>query len=189
MSALLHSFLLVAVAEIGDKTQLLSILLAARFRCFWPIIAGILVATLINHGLTAWAGSALGDQLHPHWLQLGVSLFFIGIGLWVLVPDDAPKEDALRTFGAFTTSLITFFLAEMGDKTQLATLTLAAEYADTLMVIIGTTLGMLAANIPAIFFGEKLLEKLPLGAIRYTACAMFFAYGSWGLWQYFNGQL
>ena len=185
MNALLSSFSIVAIAEIGDKTQLLSILLAARFRVFWPILAGVFIATLLNHALVAWLGSTLGSALDPQTLTLGVSLLFIAIAFWALIPDNAPDTAHSGTANAFTASLIAFFIAEMGDKTQLATLTLGAQYSQTWVVILGTTLGMLAANAPAIWFGESLLKKIPLKAVRIIACVMFLAFGMMGLLRYY----
>lgn len=185
MSALVQSFTLVAVAEIGDKTQLLSILLAARYQKFWPIIAGILVATLINHAAVAWAGNAMGNWLDPQTLNLGASLLFIVIGLWTLIPDEAPTEN-FKSGSAFLASIVAFFLAEMGDKTQLATLTLGAEYSAMGMVILGTTLGMLAANIPAVLCGETIVSRWPLKTIRIIACLLFIGFGIYGLYSYFT---
>ncbi len=188
MTALIQSFSMVAIAEIGDKTQLLSILLAARFRVFWPIIAGVFIATIINHGLVAWLGSYTSELVNAHWLSLVVSLLFIAVGLWTLLPDTAPEDSHIRNENAFIASCIAFFIAEMGDKTQLATLTLGAQYSETTMVIIGTTLGMLAANIPAILFGENLLKKIPLRTIRITACIIFLAFGITGLTSWYFGK-
>lgn len=176
MNDILQAFSMVAIAEIGDKTQLLSIILAARYQRFWPIIAGIFVATLVNHAFVAWAGSALGGMIDHYWLNIGVGALFIGIGLWALIPDDAPEGDANPKYGAFVASTIAFFIAEMGDKTQLATLTLGASM-DLFSVIIGTTVGMLAANIPAVLFGETIISKLPLRAIRIGTCVMFVGVG------------
>ncbi len=183
-SILLQSFSLVALAEIGDKTQLLSILLAARYGKFWPILAGVFVATLLNHALVAWAGSHAGNLLNPDVITLIASLLFIAIGLWVLIPD---KEPDIRhaTRGAFMASAIAFFFAEMGDKTQIATLTLGARYEETMQIIIGTTLGMLAANAPAIWFGDTLMKRIPLKAARITACVMFIGFGLAGLLSWY----
>lgn len=167
---------MVAIAEIGDKTQLLSIILAARYQRFWPIICGIFVATLVNHAIVAWAGSALGGMIDHYWLNIGVGVLFVGIGLWALIPDDAPDGQPDTKYGAFIACTIAFFLAEMGDKTQLATLTLGASM-DVVSVIIGTTLGMLAANIPAVLFGEAIISKLPLRAVRIATCVMFVCVG------------
>lgn len=186
MDALIQSFSMVAIAEIGDKTQLLSILLAARFRRFWPILLGILAATTANHALVAWLGSEIGGLLEAKWLQLTTALLFIAVGIWTLIPDDAPEVKEAGLHGAFVTSCVLFFMAEMGDKTQLATLTLGARYASTMQVIFGTTLGMLAANIPALLFGEAVLRKIPLRVVHAIACLIFMAFGAAGLWEWYK---
>lgn len=185
MDALVSSFSMVTLAEIGDKTQLLSIILAVRFRSFWPIFFGVLTATLLNHAMVAWLGAQGSDLLSPYWLEFSIALLFIAVGIWALIPDKEPTISA-PTGGAFITSCIAFFLAEMGDKTQLATLTLGARYVETWQVIIGTTLGMLAANAPAILFGEQLLRKIPMQLVRIIACAMFLAFGTLGLLKWMN---
>lgn len=180
--AFLESFTLVAVAELGDKTQLLSMLLAAQFRKFWPIVWGILVATLINHALTALAGNALASWVESQWLTLGVSILFIAMGIWVLIPDASPIAKTNSTRGAFITSTIAFFVAELGDKTQLATFTLGAKYLDaTMMVIFGTTIAMMLVNIPAVLLGEKILERLPMKTIRAIASVIFLSLGAKGM--------
>lgn len=181
MDALIHSFSLVTLAEIGDKTQLLSILLAARYRTFWPIIAGVFCATLLNHALVTWMGYAMGSLVETRWVTLVTSLLFIAVGLWTLIPDHAPETSATKGKGAFMASCIAFFLAEMGDKTQLATFTLGAQYTQTMQVIVGSTLGMLAANVPAVLLGDKLLQRIPLRAVRILACVMFLGFGLAGL--------
>lgn len=178
MSVFFQSFSLVAIAEIGDKTQLLSFLLAARFKSFFPICLGILVATLANHGLAAYAGSMLLHVISLAWLEKITAVLFILIGLWVLVPDKEPEmAHKEEKFGAFITTVIAFFLAEMGDKTQFATVTLGAAYHDALMVTIGTTAGMLAANIPAVLMGDKLLAIIPLKTVRIVASGLFIMAG------------
>jgi putative Ca2+/H+ antiporter (TMEM165/GDT1 family) len=186
MSAFLESSVLVAIAETGDKTQLLSILLAAHYRRAWPIIAGILVATLINHAVTAFVGQALADVVTGNTLQLGVAVLFLLVGVWVLVPDAAPDGPPALRGSIFLTSLVAFFLAEIGDKTQLATLTLGAQHPETLQVILGTTAGMLVANVPAVLVGEALLRRVPLGVIRGVASVLFLAMGGLGLARYFG---
>lgn len=187
MEPLIQSFSLVAIAEIGDKTQLLSVLLAARFRVFWPILAGVFAATLANHALVASLGNYMGNAVDSGWLSLGVSLLFILIGLWALVPDKHPELKTAATHGAFLASTIAFFIAEMGDKTQLATLTLGARYSETWQVILGTTLGMLAANAPTILCGETLLAKIPLRTVRAIACILFLLFGAVGLANWYRG--
>ena len=180
MEAFLTSTLLVALAEIGDKTQLLSFVLAARLRRPVAIIAGIFVATLANHGLAGWAGAWVATFFSPETLRWMVGIAFIVFGLWTLKPDELGDDEAPQAghASAFMTTLVAFFLAEMGDKTQFATIALAARYAESLLWVIGgTTLGMMAANAPAVLIGEKLAHKLPLKAIRWTAAAVFAATG------------
>ena len=178
MEAFLTSAVLVALAEIGDKTQLLSFVLAARLKKPLPIIAGIFVATIANHALAGAAGSWIAHWIPSHWLPWITGGVFIAFGLWTLHPDsldDAPKE---HRAGVFATTLIAFFLAEMGDKTQLATVALGAQFSGSLVwVVVGTTLGMMLANVPAVLIGHKLAERLPLKLIRYIAAAMFIATG------------
>lgn len=178
MEALISSFSLVAVAEIGDKTQLLSILLAARFRCFWPLMWGILAATIVNHAGAAWVGRLLANVTSANWVEMGTGVLFVILGAWLIIPDEEPEEEANKgDSGAFLTAVITFFLAEMGDKTQFATITLGAQYASTLLVTLGTTLGMMAANIPALLFGEKIMERIPMAMMRTIASGLFITYG------------
>ncbi|MBI1275089.1 UPF0016 domain-containing protein [bacterium] len=185
MDVVLHCFAWIALAEMGDKTQLLSIMLAARYRTFWPILIGVLIATLVNHGVTSWLGIWLSELVAGGWLGLITGVLFIAVGLWTLLPDDAPDESKHHTsYGAFFASLVAFFFAEIGDKTQLATLTLAADYQNIWLVTVGTTLGMLAANIPAILLGDTLLAKLPLKALRYATCALFAATGLWQIYSW-----
>jgi Ca2+/H+ antiporter, TMEM165/GDT1 family len=179
MDALFSSFSAVAIAEIGDKTQLLSLFLAARFRAKGAIVAGILVATLLNHAASAWLGVWLARFIAPEigpWL-LGGS--FIVVGLWLLIPDkDDSNETRVLKYGAFAASCILFFLAEIGDKTQIATVILAATFDDTVwMVVWGTTLGMLAANVPVVYAGSWLLQKVSLDWARRIACAVFVLLG------------
>lgn len=183
--ALFYSTTLVTFAEIGDKTQLLSIILAARFRKFWPILFGILIATLFNHALAAFLGSFVAGFANLFWVNLIASLAFIAIGFWILIPDDEPTNDAAPKYGAFITSLIAFFIAEMGDKTQIATITLGANWHPLWQVITGTTLGMMIANIPALLFGEKILTKIPMKTVRIICCLLFVGFGLLGLWQLF----
>ena len=171
------STVLVALAEIGDKTQLLSFVLAARLRKPWPIIWGILVATLANHALAGSLGVWLAHLLPDGWLAWIVGLTFIGFGLWALWPDKLDEEPAIHPAGAFVTTTVAFFLAEMGDKTQLATVALGARFESLVAVVIGTTLGMMIANVPAVFIGEALAKKFPLGAMRFVAAALFIVTG------------
>ena len=178
MHALLVSTGLVALAEIGDKTQLLTLMLAARFQRPWPIIAGILAATLANHAAAGLAGTLLGEMLSGEWLRWIVGLSFLATAIWALFPDRLDADDsAVSRGGAFVTTLIVFFLAEIGDKTQIATISLAARFEQFYAVVIGTTLGMMIANIPAVILGDRLAGRLPLRAIRYTAAFVFAALG------------
>lgn len=175
MEAFLASTLLVALAEIGDKTQLLSFVLAARLRRPWAIVAGILVATLANHALAGWVGTWIGSFFSPEALRWVTGIVFIAFGLWTLKPDELDEDEAPKAShaGAFVTTTIAFFLAEMGDKTQFATIALAARFDSLVWVVAGTTLGMMAANVPAVLIGEKLAKKLPLTQIRWAAAAVF----------------
>ena len=179
LDALLVSTGTVALAEIGDKTQLLALLLAARFRKPWPIIAGILVATLLNHAMAAWVGQLAASWLTPQALRWIVAASFIGIALWTLKPDTLDDDEILPARGAFIATVIAFFIAEMGDKTQVATVLLAAKYPSLLQVIAGTTIGMLLANVPVVALGSRFAAKLPLKAARITAACVFLALGLW----------
>jgi putative Ca2+/H+ antiporter (TMEM165/GDT1 family) len=177
MEAFLTSTLLVALAEIGDKTQLLSFVLAARLRKPVAIIAGIFVATLLNHALAGSLGVWLATLISPQVLPWATGLLFVGFGLWALHPDALDDDPKLHRAGAFVTTTIAFFIAEMGDKTQLATVALGARFDLLAAVVLGTTLGMLVANIPAVLVGEALAQKLPMKAIRYAAAAVFILTG------------
>ncbi len=181
MEAFLVSTGLVALAEIGDKTQLLAIVLAARFGRPWPILAGILVATLANHGLASVVGAYAGGVLEGPWMRWVLGLAFLGFAAWTLVPDKFgdDKDHHASTRGVFLTTLVAFFLVEMGDKTQVATIALAARYQAILLVAAGTTLGMMLANAPAVFIGEALAERLSMKWIRIAAASAFAAIGVW----------
>ncbi|MFE8071010.1 TMEM165/GDT1 family protein [Marinobacteraceae bacterium S3BR75-40.1] len=184
MEAFLASTLGVAIAEMGDKTQLLTLFLAARYRNHWAILAGILIATLINHGISAWLGDWLTHWIPEGWLGPIVGVSFILIGLWVLIPDDDEKPDSpLLRYGPFLATTILLFLAEIGDKTQVATIVLAANYNSLFAVISGTTLGMLLANVPVLIAAQTILAKLPLKTLRISACLVFIVLGisSWWL--------
>ncbi len=170
----------VAIGEIGDKTQLLALLLACRFRnARWPILAGILFATVANHGLAGLFGAWVRDQFAPETLRWIVGLTFLGIAAWALVPDTLDDEEPkpVGRYGVFALTVVTFFLAEIGDKTQLATITLAARYDALVAVVCGTTLGMMIADAPAVIFAAQLTRKLSFAAIRYVAAALFAALG------------
>lgn len=178
MDAFLISTGIVALAEIGDKTQLLAFILAAKFRRPIPIILGILVATLANHGLAGTLGSWITSLLQPETLRWVLGISFLAMAVWTLVPDEFDENDAkLARFGVFTTTLIAFFLAEMGDKTQVATVALGAQYPSLLAVVAGTTLGMMLANVPAVLLGDRIAEKMPTRLVHGIAAAAFAILG------------
>jgi putative Ca2+/H+ antiporter (TMEM165/GDT1 family) len=169
----------VALAEIGDKTQLLAFILAARFKKPLPIIAGILLATLVNHGLAGALGAWITSSVNPEILRWVLGVSFLGMALWTMIPDKIDEDETrvATRFGVFGATLITFFLAEMGDKTQLATVALAAHYAAPSTVVIGTTLGMLIADVPAVFIGDKLASRIPMRLVHSVASAIFALLG------------
>jgi len=177
MESLFVPTLIVALAEIGDKTQLLALLLAARFRQPWPIIWGIIVATLANHFAAGAVGSWVASFFSPAMLSAILAAAFAAVAAWTLVPDklDEDEESGLKRYGPFLTTLIAFFLAEMGDKTQIATVMLAAQYPHFVLVVAGTTLGMLIANVPVVLAGNFAADRLPLTLIRRIAAAGFAA--------------
>jgi putative Ca2+/H+ antiporter (TMEM165/GDT1 family) len=179
MESLLVSTGVVALAEIGDKTQLLAFILAARFKKPVPIILGILVATLINHGLAGALGAWITSAVTPEILRWVLGISFIGMAIWTMIPDKIEEEETkvAQKLGVFGATLITFFLAEMGDKTQIATVAMAAHYAAPLMVVIGTTLGMLIADVPAVLVGDKLANKIPMKLVHSIAAAIFAILG------------
>jgi putative Ca2+/H+ antiporter (TMEM165/GDT1 family) len=180
MESLLVSLAVVTAAEIGDKTQLLALVLAAKFRKPWAVVAGILVATIANHGLAAWAGIEVARWIGPETMRWIVGVSFIAMGAWTLVPDKMDDDDQPKTWekaGAFAATTIAFFLVETGDKTQIATVALGARFGDLLMVTTGTTLGMLIADVPAVFVGNAMAEKVPLKLVRIVAAAIFVALG------------
>lgn len=170
---------MVALAEIGDKTQLLALLLAARFQRAWPIILGILIATLLNHGLAGALGHWIGSALDPKILHLILAFVFLVMAIWILVPDHCDEDiDTRSAMGVFAATTVSFFLAEMGDKTQIATIALAAHQSDLTLVVIGTTLGMMLANVPVVFLGEKIAHRLPVRATRIVASLLFLGLSS-----------
>jgi len=179
MQSIFISTGVVTLAEIGDKTQLLAFILAARFKKPIPIIAGILIATLINHGLAGALGAWITSALSPEVLRWALGASFIAMAAWTLIPDKIEEDETqlASRYGVFSATLITFFLAEMGDKTQIATVALAAHFAQPLMVVIGTTLGMLIADVPAVFIGDRLAEKIPMRLVHAIAAAVFAALG------------
>lgn len=180
---LMESFIvstgIVALAEIGDKTQLLAFILAARFKKPLPIIAGILAATVANHGLAGALGTWVTSFLGPDVLRWVLGLSFIGMAVWTLIPDKIEEEETMvaQHLGVFGATLVTFFLAEMGDKTQLATIALAAHYPSPWLVVAGTTLGMLIADVPAVFVGNRFASRIPLKLVHATAAAIFALLG------------
>jgi len=184
MEAFLVSLSGILIAELGDRTQLLALVLAARYRRPWPIVAGVLCATLISHGAAAWAGSRLGEFLQPALLDGAVGGSMIVMALWALRPDKL-KEEALPASGGgvFLATLIAYFVAEIGDKTQIATLALGAAYANLGAVIAGSTSGMMLANIPVIFLGSAFAGRLPLKALRIGASVLFLGIGLLFLWR------
>jgi Ca2+/H+ antiporter, TMEM165/GDT1 family len=184
MEALFTSTAVVALAEIGDKTQLLAIVLATRFHKPLPIILGIFVATLANHFLAALLGSQVAAILDGQWFRYMIALSFIAMAGWTLIPDKMDENEAKPSrFGAFLTTVIAFFLVEMGDKTQVATIALGARFHDVIPVTFGTTLGMMIANVPAVFLGHELLKRVPIDAVRRVAAALFLLIGLWVLAQ------
>jgi putative Ca2+/H+ antiporter (TMEM165/GDT1 family) len=169
---------IVALAEVGDKTQLLALLLAAKFRKPVPIILGILVATIANHAFAGALGTWITALLAPETMRWILGLSFIGMALWTLIPDKLDEDDAqLARHGVFGTTLIAFFLAEMGDKTQVATVALAAQYQAFYAVVAGTTLGMMIANVPAVLLGDRIAERMPVRLVHGIAAAIFAVLG------------
>ena len=179
LAPLLVSTGVVAVAEIGDKTQLLALVLAARFRQPWPIVLGILVATLANHAVAGLAGAWFAHLLEGPWLRWIIAGSFVAVGAWALVPDKFEDDDkpAMERYGAFVTTTIAFFIVEIGDKTQVATVALAAAYQSLFAVTLGTSLGLLLVNVPAVVLGEGAAKRLPMVWIRRAAAAGFFGLG------------
>ena len=173
MESFLVSISTVATAEMGDRTQLLSLMLAAHYRKPWPILAGVLCATLANHLLAGLVGVRLGRFLTPALLDATVGISMIGMALWTLRPDALPQDSRTRPAGAFMATLVAFFIAEIGDKTQIATVALAAAYSNLITVVAGTTAGMLLANVPVVFLGKAFSDRLPLTALHRLASALF----------------
>lgn len=179
LEALLISTGVIALAEIGDKTQLLAFLLAARFKKPWPIIGGILVATIFNHALAGLVGAWITTHVDPLVLRWILGISFLAMSVWALIPDKIEEDEtrAVKRFGVFGATLMTFFFAEMGDKTQLATVAMAAHYGTATLVVIGTTLGMLLADVPAVFIGEKLAKRIPVKVVHSIAATIFALLG------------
>lgn len=190
MDAFLISTGVVALAEIGDKTQLLAFILAAKFRKPLPIILGILIATLLNHGLAGAIGTWVTGVVTPEAMRWVLGLSFIAMAGWTLIPDKFDEEDAkLANYGVFGATLIAFFLAEMGDKTQVATVALAAHYQALVAVVMGTTLGMMIANVPAVLLGQKVADRIPVRTVHIIAAVIFALLGIAVLLGAGGGQL
>ncbi len=177
MEALTNSFLLVFISEMGDKTQLLALVLAAKFKKPIPIMLGILVATILNHALASYVGTFITNYISANILKWILSATFIGFGLWMLIPDKDEGFKDKHKWGPFITTTVAFFFAEMGDKTQLATVALGAKFTAPLLVTAGTTLGMLGADGLAVFFGHKFTEKIPMKWVHRFASALFIIFG------------
>jgi putative Ca2+/H+ antiporter (TMEM165/GDT1 family) len=182
MDAILSSFFLVAISEMGDKTQLLALTLATKYRRPWVVMAGILAATLLNHALASGVGAWVSAHVPPRVMAGVLALTFIAFGFWTLKPDTLDDNAKPDRFGPFVTTTILFFLAEMADKTQLATVALAARYQSVLLVTTGTTLGMLVSDGVAVFLGEKLAARVPMKWIRVAAASLFFVFGAASAW-------
>ncbi|MFS2214315.1 TMEM165/GDT1 family protein [Telluria sp. Tellsp104] len=178
MDAFLVSTGIVALAEIGDKTQLLAFLLAARFRRPLPIVAGIFVATIANHAFAAAVGALVSRLLGPDVMRWVLGIAFLGMAAWIMVPDEMDEDEApLARFGVFLTTVLAFFVAEMGDKTQVATVALAARYTSAVAMVAGTTLGMMLANVPAVYFGDRIAGRVPLKLVHGLAALIFAVLG------------
>jgi putative Ca2+/H+ antiporter (TMEM165/GDT1 family) len=178
----LSSFVLVALSEMGDKTQLLAFSLATKYRRPWVVMAGILAATILNHALASTVGTWVAAQVPPRVMAAILGATFIAFGLWTLRPDTLDGDGRPDRFGPFLTTTVLFFLAEMGDKTQLATVALAARYQAIVRVTVGTTLGMLASDGLAVFLGERLAAKVEMRFVRWAAAGVFFVFGAVSLW-------
>lgn len=192
MEAFLISTSIVALAEVGDKTQLLAFVLAARYRRPWPIVLGIFVATVFNHAFAGLVGQWLSDLMTPTVLRWVLGLSFLAMAAWILVPDKLDEDEASPKahWGVFGTTLVAFFMAEMGDKTQIATVMLGARYENLMAVVAGTTLGMMIANVPAVLMGDRIAKALPTERVHQVAAGIFAVLGvlallgageSWGL--------
>ena len=180
MEAMFTSTAVVALAEIGDKTQLLAIVLATRFQKPLPIVLGILAATIANHFLAALLGNQIASILNGEWFRYAVGVSFIAMAAWTLIPDKLDDDEQKPPrHGAFLTTLVAFFLVEMGDKTQIATVALGAQFDSVVAVTAGTTLGMMIANVPAVFLGNELIKRIPLNTVRRIAAALFLVIGMW----------
>lgn len=177
IDALLNSFLLVFAGEMGDKTQLLSLMLTARYKKPWTILLGVFIATILNHALAAWGGAWLASLFEPQTLKYLLAITFFGFAIWILVPDKETEFENNSHFGVLLSTIVAFFIAEMGDKTQLATIALGARYADVGAVTLGTTFGMMVSNALAVFLGHKLLKRISMTLVRRIACVLFMLFG------------
>ena len=184
MEAFFISTAIVALAEMGDKTQLLALVLAARFRKPWPIVWGIFVATVFNHALAGAAGAWITTLIGPQMLRWVLGVSFIAMAVWMLIPDKLEDGDTGEgpRWGVFGTTVVAFFLAEMGDKTQIATVMLAAQYSGWLWVVAGTTLGMMLANAPVVWLGERITRRIPLRTVHVVSAGIFLVLGILALW-------
>ncbi|AKM09099.1 TMEM165/GDT1 family protein [Croceicoccus naphthovorans] len=184
MEAFLTSTAVVALAEIGDKTMLLAIVLATRFHKPLSIIFGILFATFANHAFAAFVGNSVAGVLDGQWFRYAVGASFIIMAAWTLVPDKLDDDEAKPSrYGAFLTTLVAFFIVEMGDKTQIATIALGAQFNSVLLVTAGTTLGMMIANVPAVYLGDRLVERVPLKFVRTVAAILLLGIGAWVIYE------
>lgn len=177
MEAFLSSVMVVTLGEMGDKTQLLALALASKFRKPWTVMLGILIATLLNHALAAGSGALLSRFLTPTVMGWILVVSFFAFALWTLKPDELDDTTDEGRWGPLASTIVLFFMAEMGDKTQLATIALGAKYAQTVQVVVGTTLGMMISNALAVVIGDKLGERLPMHLIRYVTAGLFFVLG------------
>jgi len=186
LEIILSSFLLVSASEMGDKTQLLAFSLAARFKRPWPILAGIFVATLLNHALASTVGAYLASQVAPKTMEVMLAVLFLGFGAWTLKPDTLDESEEKSKYGPFFTTIVLFFLAEMGDKTQFATVALAAQFHSAVWVTIGTTLGMMVSDGLAVFLGDRFAHKVQMHWVRYFAASLFFVFGIYSAYKAFS---
>ena len=190
MEAFLVSTGIVALAEMGDKTQLLALVLAARFKKPWPIVAGIFVATILNHAMAGAAGAWITTLISPQMLRWILGISFIAMAVWMLIPDklDDEEDGKAPRFGVFATTVVVFFLAEMGDKTQIATVMLAARYNAMIAVVAGTTLGMMLANAPVVWLGERVTRLVPLRVVHLVSAGIFAVLAVIALWPLLVGR-
>lgn len=177
LDAFINSFFMVFISEMGDKTQLLALVLTARYKKPWTILLGVFIATILNHALAASAGGWLSGLVPPNILKWVLAFIFFAFAAWILIPDEEGELKSESRFGPLVTTIFAFFLAEMGDKTQLATVALGARYSNIAIVTLGTTIGMMVSNALAVFLGDKLLERIPMNIVRKVACGFFILFG------------